>query len=127
MATSSRPPLRIDRRLHKAEAGTGGRSDSTQIRKQTRWPAVLARAPPGCRVRLSAPGELAGVRAAPRWPHDHEPGDDGANDEREHSSRVNHRHESAVAVFELDVPGRRDSAAASTALALLALARVRAA
>jgi hypothetical protein len=67
------------------------------------------------------------VGAAPRWPHDHEPCDDGTKDEREHSGRVNDRHEPAAAVFELDVSGRCDSSAASSALALLALRRVRAA
>ena len=64
---------------------------------------------------------------APSWPHDHEPCDDGTKDEREHSGRVNDRHEPAAAVFELDVSGRRDNSAASAALALLALARVGAA
>jgi hypothetical protein len=78
-------------------------------------------------MRSSAPGELARVWPARLRADDRERGNDRAEDEREHSSRVDYRHEVAAAVFELDVAGRRDDAAASAALALLALARIRSA
>ena len=100
------------------------RSDRATTSRATRSPQGRARA--RCRLYFSSRGACA-CGAAPSWPHDREPCDDGTKDEREHSGRVNDRHEPAAAVFELDVSGRRDNSAASAALALLALARVGAA